>query len=384
MELTPKQQVKQAIEKAQNILIVTHSNPDGDALGSSLAMHFLLQKLEKKSTIVNFDPSPDSLNFLPLHHIKKNLEGLSDFFITVDVGKTAIDKLRYNIKGEELNIVLTPKDGKIDEEKIKLKQGKPKFDLVIILDAANIEQLGKVYDQNTELFFDLPTINIDHHTSNEYFGKINLVDMTATSTCEILTSIFESFGDKMINETIATCLLTGIITDTGSFQNTNTTPKSLSVAAQLIGFGAQQQEIIRNIFKTKPLSMLKLWGKALNRIQYDPKSSLVWSTVSQADFKETGASKDDTGGLINDLMSSAPDTDIVMLLSEKEPRTIHGSVRTRKGIDATKIAGLFGGGGHVGAAGFLLQNKDLAEAEKFVLNQIQTYKQRKISDGKVK
>lgn len=383
MELTPKQQVKQAIEKAKNILLVTHANPDGDALGSTLAIYFLLQKLGKKATAVCLDPVPDNLKFLPLDKIKKDFSGLADFIITIDVSKAKVDKLRYNIKDNKLNVIITPKEGKLDSSQLTFDEGKPPFDLILMLDAANIEQLGEIYDQNTELFFNLPTINIDHHASNEYFGKINLVDLTATSTCEILVALFESFGEKTIDETIATCLLTGIITDTGSFQNSNTTPKSLSIAAQLIGLGAHQQEIIRHVFKTKPLSMLKLWGKALTDIQRDAKHSLVWTTLNHNDFKEANATKEDTTGLINDLLSSAPDTDIVLLLSEKEPRIIHGSIRTREGIDAVKVAGLFGGGGHTGAAGFVLQDKDLKEAEEFVLKQIRIYQEREIKDGKV-
>ncbi len=383
MELTPKQQIKQAIDKAQNILLVTHKSPDGDGLGASLAFYLMLKKLGKQATAVCLDTIPENLKFLPLENLKKDFQGLADFVISIDVKNTTVDKLRYNIKDGKLNIILTPKEGKLAPEQVNLGEGKLPFDLIILLDVPNIEQLGELYDKNTALFFDLPTVNIDHHASNEYLGKINLVDLTATSTCEILVALFESFGEKLIDETIATCLLTGIITDTGSFQNTNTTPKSLSVAAQLIGFGAEQQKIIRSVFKTKPLSMLKLWGEALTKIQRDAKHSLVWSTLSYDEFKKAHATKQDTDGLINDLLSSAPDTDIVLLLSEKEPKTIHGSVRTREGIDAAKIAGLFGGGGHPGAAGFMLEDKELKVAEKFVLEQIRTYQERRITNGKV-
>ncbi|HCL47718.1 TPA: hypothetical protein DHW58_01870 [Patescibacteria group bacterium] len=257
-------------------------------------------------------------------------------------------------------------------------QGQFKYDTVIVLDAADLHQLGLAYDRYPTLFQEIPIINIDHHASNAYFGSVNLVDLTATSTAEILIGLIEALGVNLIDPGVATCLLTGIIADTGSFQNANTTPKSLTVAAQLVGFGAQQQEIIRHLFKTKSLAQLKLWGQVLARIQFDFGTKFAWSTAGLDDLTGSGATKEEFGGLIDELMTSIPGADVVLLLSEREPRVVSGSLRTAKGVDATEIAGLFGGGGHPGAAGFKLLDMTLGEAEPKILEKIREYQKRRL------
>jgi len=156
----------------------------------------------------------------------------------------------------------------------------------------------------------------------------------ASSTTELLLPLLENLAKKedieLIDEDIATLLLTGIITDTGSFQNANTTPKAFAKAAKLVSYGARQQEIIQNIYKTKQLSQLKLWGRVLSKIQTDDKYRIVWSAVSQQDFRDTESSEDQTGDIIDELMTNAPGAEVVLLMKEKKTKTISVSVRTTK------------------------------------------------------
>lgn len=374
MELSPKQQVVDLINKASKILLVTHSNPDGDALGSILAMYLALKKLGKDPTAVCIDTIPSVFSFLPSSsEILPTLEGIKDFIITLDCSKAQAEKLSYNLENSKLNIIITPKDGQFNPEDVSFSYGTYKFDLIIVLDSADLEMLGLIYDKNIKLFYETPTINIDHHSTNENFGQCNLVELTATSTCEILVSLLEALDAKLIDPDVATCLLAGITTDTGSFQNTNTTPKSLTMAAQLVAAGARQQEIIRSIYKTKPLTTLKLWGKILSRIKFDPESKLAWSVVSFSDFEEEKATPEQTAGVIDELLSSVPEAEIILLLSEKKPGEISGSLRA-KGTNAAEIAGLFGGGGHPGAAGFQLSGVSLEEVEEKITEAIKKFR----------
>jgi phosphoesterase RecJ-like protein len=239
--------------------------------------------------------------------------------------------------------------------------------------------LGSLYDDNAEIFYETPVLNIDHHASNDYFGKVNLVEITATSTCEILVSIIESLGQEksLLDEDVATALLTGITTDTGSFQNSNTTPKSFTVAAQLVAAGGRQQEIIKYVYKTKPLSTLRLWGRILAQIREDKEHKFVWSLVSLRDLEQTAAAESEIGGAIDELLTSAPEAEIILLLSEREDG-IHGSIRTIKGIDAAEIAGYFGGGGHPGAAAFQMTDIGLATAEREVISKIREYQAKRL------
>lgn len=379
MEPTPKQQAVELINRANNILVVPGGPVDGDAVGSALALLMVLEKLNKKISLASQELTTPTYRFLPrADETGKTVDGARDFIVTLDSPSVEMDKLSYNLDGGKLNIIITPGKGQYKPEDVKFSQGEPKYDLVITLDTPYPSQLGKIYEQHTALFQELPVINIDHHASNSYFGTVNLVDLTATSTAEILIGLIEALGTDLIDADVATCLLTGIISDTGSFQNANTTPKSLTVAAQLVGFGARQQEIIRCLFKTKSLSTLKLWGQILSNIQLDLDHKFVWAVATLKDLQDSGAGENDFSGLIDELMTSVPGADVVLLLSERQPRKIYGSVRTVKGVDAKEIVELFGGGGHVGAAAFQMSDMGIDEASPIVLEKIREYQAKRL------
>lgn len=382
MELTAKQQTTEQIKNAQKILVLTHTSPDGDGLGSLLALYLVLKQLGKEVTAVVPDQISGALKFLPsIEEIVKNFSSAKDFIITIDTSKVKVDRLGYKHLTQEnkLNIVITSLGGTFTDKDISFGQGMPKFDLIIVLDSPDLERLGPLYESQSGLFYETPVINIDHHAGNDFFGKINWVDLTATSTSEILVALVESLSREksLLNEDVATALLTGIITDTGSFQNVNTTPKSLTVAAQLVAAGGRQQEIIRHIFKTKPLSTLKLWGRILAKVRSEENLRFVWSKIDRTDFTETGADEAETTGIIDELLKSAPNIDFAMLIVERQDG-IHGSLRAvSPGIDVAKIANIFGGGGHEAAAAFQIYGESLADREGEILAKIRDYQQKR-------
>lgn len=381
MELSPKQQIVELIDKSKNILLITHINPDGDAIGSLLAFYLALSKLDKKVTVVFPKPVPKLYTFLPaIENITQDFSGTKDFIISLDCSQADVEKLGYKYLKEErkLNIVVSPKSGNFTPRDISFKYGPSKFDLIFVLDAPDLDRTGEIYNNNPDLFYETPIINIDHHPGNDYFGKVNWVDLTATSSCEILVALFESLGrgKPLLDSEIATCLLTGIITDTASFQNSNTTPKSLTVAAQLVAAGAKQQEIVQHIYKTKSLSTLKLWGLILSRISEEPER-FVWSAVEAQDFTNIDASEEETGGVIDELLKTAPGIDFALLLSEKQDG-VRANLRSAKpNINVAEIAELFDGGGHNQAAGFQLSNQTLSDVQEEIISKIKVYQQKK-------
>lgn len=383
VEFTPKQQAVKLIEESQRILLLTHQSPDGDAIGSILGFFLVLKKLDKEVSAVCIDAPSKTYDFLPKKEIlTPEFSGSRDFIITLDCSKAKVDKLGYKLLDNKLNIVITPKSGNFQNQDITTSYGPFKFDLTIVLDTPDLERLGTLYDKNTEIFYQTPVINIDHHSTNSHFAKVNLVDLTATSTSEILISLLEALepraSQKLLDEDIATCLLTGITADTGSFQNTNTTPKSFTCAAQLLAAGARQQEIIKYLFKTKPLSTLKLWGKILAKIDFDENYRLAFAFATKEDLKEAGAKEEEIGGVIDELLRAVPNSDLVLLLSERE-EGIHGSLRSiDKNVDCTEIAKEFGGGGHQAAAAFLLENKKIEEVKDKVLETIKEYQKKRL------
>lgn len=364
----------EALEKTQNILILPSQPADGDSLGSALALYVALKEKGKNVTVVLSTEIPDIYRFLPeVDKIQNQAKVYSDFVVTIDLKDTKVQDLEHQIVDGKINIVISSDQGTILPEQVTFPKPDKKYDLLVVLDAADLAQLGDFYIQNYTIFGEIPSLNIDHHISNKKFASINLVDEKASSTTQI---VYELFKQMQVNITpdLATLLLTGIITDTGSFQNQNTTPESFDLAAELIEQGARQQEIIKQVYKTKQLNTLKLWGKILSGIQVDEPNRLVWATVTRADFSETGTTEKDTGDIIDDLLGNAEEADTVLLLVEKSNGTVYGSLRTvGEERNASAIADLFGGGGHHNSAGFTLYNTTIAEVESMILDKIRAF-----------
>ena len=379
MQNTNQKNIIELIKRSNKILVLPSSPPDGDSLGSAVAIYMALRKLGKEVTVICADPVPDVYDFLPnMKIVGSKFISSNDFIITIDCKKIKVDKIKSAIEDDKVNIIISPLDGHFSEADITFNKGEISYDLIITVDTAELQQLRNIYENNVEIFHQVPVINIDHHISNTHFGKINYVDIMSSSTTELLCPLLEELakdtGVDLIDEDIATLLLTGIITDTGSFQNANTTPKSFEVASELIAYGARQQEIIQYIYKTKQLSQLKLWGRVLSKIQTDEKHHIVWSVVSQQDFRDTGSSEDETGDIIDELMTNAPGAEVILLIKEKKDNLVSVSIRTTSAnIDAAAIAEKFDGGGHTQAAGFSMKNTLLRDAEYKVVNAVKEF-----------
>lgn len=377
-------QIIDLILKSHKVLIIPSCPPDGDSIGSSLALFEVLKKLGKTVSVVCADPVPGTLQFLPnSKDILGELKGSNDFIVTLDCSDAEVDKLKYEIVDNKVNIIITPKGGAFSERNVSFKTAGPDFDLVITVDTADVKQLGKIYESNTEFFYRVPVINIDHHISNLNFGKVNYVDSAASSTTEILYGIFlklEAQTQKsLIDSVIATHLLTGIITDTGSFQNANTTPKSLEVSAELVERGAAQQDIIKHVFRTKNLSTLRLWGEVLSKIQTDEEHKLVWTTMTRADLLKSNATAEEISGIIDDLLTNAPGAEIVFILKEMIDHVACSLRSTTPAANVSKIAEHFGGGGHVQASGFKVKGRLFDEVEKELLTYIRQYQKDRLN-----
>lgn len=360
------------VKNAKSILILTHANPDGDAVGSTLALKMALDKLGKTTTLAISGDLPKFLNFLPqFDQIENNPTLTKDLLIMIDESQAKVGNISLKRVAEnKLVVVVTPKDGLITPANIRVEEGFFNADLIIVVDSANLDRLGNVYTDNPNLFYEVPVVNIDHHPSNTNFGKVNIIDTTASSTAEILVSLIETIGKdvpNIINADIATCLLTGITTDTSSFQNGNTTPKSLTVAAQMVAAGANQQEIVQRIYRTRSLSTLRLWGRALSYIKEDRPNKFAWSILTKADFVASQAGAEEASGVVDELLKTVQGMDFVLLLTERDGG-VHGSFRSiNPTIDVSRLANLLGGGGHAQAAAFQIPSTTLAAKENEII-----------------
>lgn len=371
MELSPKQQTTELIKKSKKILIAGKKNPDGDTIGSILALSSILSSLEKEVTTVVTGDIQEVYRFLPeFEKIKKETEGTNDFVIKLDASGNPVKKVLWSEKEGVVEIIITPSGGTYSEEKVTFKKGSYDFDLIIILDTPDVENIDKVYDSLSEVFFEKPVINIDHHAGNEYFGTVNLVDINATSTSEILVSIIEALGANLLDEKIATNLLAGIIYDTDSFKGKNTTPKSLTVSAQLLAAGGNKQEIVESFYKTRSIENLKLYGKILSGLSFDEKAKFLWSKINYEDFKSSGLKIDEIQEALDELLGTTPEADTVLLLIEKEKGIFTGKLKGLRGADVLDIAKLFGGNGSFHLAEFEVENIDASNLEKEIVDKI--------------
>jgi bifunctional oligoribonuclease and PAP phosphatase NrnA len=370
MELSPKQQAVNEIKKAKNILVLGHKKPDGDHLGSMLALSKALSLLDKKVETVASDRIDSIFKFLPgIEDIKNDFQHTNGKVLKIDTTKIPVKGMKWQREGDFLNIYLEA-DKNLKFEFIEIKNGPPKPDLVIVVNTPDVEKIDSIYDKNTELFFEVPIINIDHHAGNEYFGSINLIDLTSTSTSEILVSLFEALGLKIDNEEIATNLLAGIIYSTQSFRNQNTTPKSLTVAAQLLAAGAKQQEIISNFYKKKPVELLKMWGEMLANINEDKTHRFAWTVVDAVSDKSI--TKEDIFDAADDLLTNTPEADVILILyrGTEDPDVVFGKLKGSKNKEVLSIAKLFGGTGTTFDSLFEYKESDLEIAEKSILKKI--------------
>jgi len=212
-DLNSKQQAVDLIKKSKNILVVTHVRPDGDAVASVLATKLILEKMGKVVDAVIPDELKDSYGFLPrFNDISKEVKAQRDLIVNISSPNGKIGKIGYNKKEDgSIDLIVSPSEGELKKEHVSFSSGGYSYDLIVVLDTPSLDRISEAYEKNKKLFEETAIVNIDHHSTNNYFGAVNLFDETATSVCEILVSLIEALDKNLMNEEVATLLLAGII-----------------------------------------------------------------------------------------------------------------------------------------------------------------------------
>ncbi|OOM76917.1 bifunctional oligoribonuclease/PAP phosphatase NrnA [Clostridium sp. BL-8] len=313
-------EIKAEILKSKRIGLSFHTSPDGDAIGSTLALLNALRYLGKDSCIISRDVIPDNLSFLSL--------------------------------GNEI-------DGNILEPK-------EDTDLVIILDCGNVERISADLSN-----YKGKIINIDHHISNDNYGMLNYVDPTSSATCEISYLLVQELGIDLksksdINVAIGSAVYSGIVTDTGSFRHSNVTKRTHDIAAKLIEIGIDNSKIHSSLFDNKPFEKIKLMGCVLSNIELVLNNKVAVLQISKELLNELNLEKVDTSDIIN-VGLGIKGVEVSMLLKESD-EGIKGSLRSKNNVDVRKVAEVYGGGGHVKAAGLIQKGISLEKAKENLLN----------------
>ncbi|MBP6889781.1 MAG: hypothetical protein KBC83_01485 [Candidatus Moranbacteria bacterium] len=330
MSLSPDQQFHDLIKKSSHPLVLLTPYPSRDDIATALALSLFIERLGKSVTLAadRIDVSLETLAFIT--HPKEVLPALSgarDFVLSFNTSYNKVLGVRTAQEGDEYRIYLTPEKGTIDPRDFSFIPAHYRFDVAIIIGAPDKEHLGKIFEDNPDIFYEVPLINIDTSSQNELFGQINLVDITASSKSEILTELLERTVPTFITESIAEALLAGIMSATESFQKKNTTPKALKAAAELIGHGADQQKIVRALYRTEPLPLLKLWGRALSHIQWDEKYKLILAPISLEDLVQSRAHTHDLSLVLEKIRGSFSLATTFVVFFQESPIAIRGLLK---------------------------------------------------------
>lgn len=309
------QAARDAFSRAKRVLIVAHKKPDGDTLGAASAMFNFCRQAGIPATGFCLDQVPDQYTFMP---------GTEEF---------VFDQAVF---------------------------ADPSYDLLAVFDAGDLRYAG-IADLVAAMPRQPVILNFDHHNTNDLFGDVNILDIKASSTAEVVYHFFQSCGVD-IDKAMATCLLTGILTDTGNFSNPATTERCLIAASDLLRRGGKIQEVANRLMRNKSVESLRLWGDVLARLKYNERLGVASTVIFSKDLEREGIDGEQIEGMSN-FLNNFLDVKIVLVLTEIPGGKVKGSFRTSEDIDVSAVAKALGGGGHKKAAGFTVPGRVVEVAD---------------------
>lgn len=373
MSLDNTQQLENVLKSAKHVLIFMAQDFSGDAIGAGWATYFFLKKNNIEATVVvpSDERYLERFSFLTKpEDVIDSLAGARDFVLAFNTKFNKITNVRTERVEDELRIFITPEKGSIDPRDFSFIPAKFKYDLVMVLGSPDKESLGKVFEENPDIFYEVPVVNIDHHTENDNFGQINIVDITASSTSEVVADLMQKINEKNIDENMAESLLTGIIDATNSFQKKNTTPKSLHISSMLMMKGADQQKIIRYLYKTQPLHLLKLWGRVMARLYWEDDIALAWAPVFLEDFVQSRSKPSDVPFILDRVRENYSAGKIFMVLYNEAVGEVRGVIKCISADQTKKIAEILGAKVVGEVCEFSLQFDDTTQAGKNIVEKL--------------
>src|ERR1051325_2496488 len=308
-------QVVQLIEQNQRFMITSHIRPDGDGLGSGLALYWMIRSLGKDADVILRDRVPPGYTVLP---------GSDLVMVRDDVTES--------------------------------------YDAAFIIECSDVDRPGLPSLKNQLV------VNIDHHSTTVPFGDVNWIDPTAAAVGEMIYNLCKALGVEVTKE-IAECIYTALLTDTGSFHFSNTTERTLKIASELVRRGVEPARISQALFYSNSFAKIQLLGRVLSKIERDESGRIAWITMDRTMMYDTGADEEDADGIVNHALS-IDEVEAVAFFKELSPGSYRVSLRSKGKHNVAKVAELFGGGGHRNAAGCRIK-ADLEEAKQMIIEGLQ-------------
>lgn len=374
MALKNTQQILESIKRSTRPLICVPASGGADAYATAIGLSKVLKKLEKQPIIVAADgKAPKNLHFLDGHdEVQTSIEDLRHFVIELDATQTKVNELSYELKDDKLFVYLSPKKGFWNDRDVRTRTSAYRYDLIICIGSPDYESCAQLYTENPDFFFRTPVINIDHTPENEHYGQMNVVDLTASACGEVCHDLIEAIEPGLIDEHIATAFLTGMVAKTKSFKTKNVTPKTLQTASKLMAKGAKRDDIVSRLYRTRSIETLRLWGRALARLKADAETKMVWTMLSQQDFMHAGTEEEHLPDVIDELIASSPDAQVVTLLYEDKEKNICAIVRAERPLDAIRLTRGFSAAGTREEVQLYFSKKHIVQVEKELIEHLKT------------
>jgi nanoRNase/pAp phosphatase (c-di-AMP/oligoRNAs hydrolase) len=369
--LSLQDQIKNQIESAQNILVLTKQKAPDETIAASWGLFHFLKNLGKNPTVLDNGPHFEKMKFLSVpEKIEKSIIGARDFVLSFSTKYNKIIDFRTIEKKDVFEIYITPEKETIDPRDFSFIPAKFKYDLIITLGCTNLDDLGPLKEKNSDLFFEVPLVNIDNSNLNENFGQLNLVDLNTSSVSEIVAELAKNLGEQNIDEKCAQSFLAGLIAATGNFQSSRTTPHTFLTASWLIERGANQQKIIQHLMKTQSFPFMKLWGRVMARLNWDEKLKMAWSLVSIEDFVKSRTTHEELPLILERIKDNFSSGKIFVIIYSESLKKNVALVATSDQKITEKLLKNPGSEAIDNYLSIIFENKDILEAEKELLDKI--------------
>lgn len=317
--LKTSEQFWNQIKAAQAIALIIGPDFADDGLAAGIALKRITESLQIKTDLISI--ASENLLTETLKgeiEIASELNQPREFVISLSTANAQVDKVKYKMEADRLDFVILSKNGSFTDKEVSVRNSGHAYDLIITINLTDLASLGEIYTANTDLFYSVPIINIDNQMANENFGRLNLVDLTASSATEI---IYQLCADQpeLIHAEIATCLLAGIISRTKSYRSETVTPQALLATAELLKLGADRDVIIEKLYRNRSLATLQLWGKLLMSLESQVGERLLYTRMSETDLMQI----DDTAisQILDELISLVPEALVLIIFFDQGNHT---------------------------------------------------------------
>jgi nanoRNase/pAp phosphatase (c-di-AMP/oligoRNAs hydrolase) len=328
MELTALDQATELLAKEREILILAPEKNSADTFCAMVGLSMALEKMGKQVKMISASHVPQALQFLPgTSQVQDYLEKTTDLVIDLPLNGIRPANITWKQVENSLRFVITPERGRTFSNPMPIAQsGLYPWKLIITVGAPELSALGKPFTEHASYFYETPILNIDHGTANDFFGAVNLVTATTGTVSEVVYELINTIGGvNIITPEVATVLFAGILAGTRSFHSPITTPRTFTIASELLEQEADRQTVTRNLFKTHKLPELRLMGRSLARL-HEISENVFWSVVLQKDFEDSGAKPDDLPIILQEITERAGENTPIVLVFERTSGTMEALI----------------------------------------------------------